>query len=465
MVRVVISRGEKVLSDNRGQLVSAQDRETAAAGGSGGGGSAGARDGSFLLLDLPSMGWGGGESNREAGMTAAALTVALLQQTSLGAVEGADGNHLPVAYVTVLLLPHEVANEMDAWVMQQQLSVHDLTPLVQDLAFVLDVRDALQLGLASAAGMTNDSISGHLPRLSASALAAAESLLEFFRRARLHSAEDFVLVLRQQLLVAMRRVQPLAAGTIPTREESSSAAGSAAGGTAAATSAAAVAVPAAAQDVVALAAVDNVDSVDQRAKDKTGAARPAGLETDIELEAAVAGDMTRKSAGVSTSSSGRKSVPKGSSSSSSSSRKNAAMGPVLRRPEYFSAADTAAAAAGGWRGFMLCWRGFQGQGVESQYLLFKAERSCLFDWAAKTLLAASVVALMLKYLQPVPGRAWPPHKIFGEYCSPRKVWTCSGVSVIWSAQGLDNILKLASDVLNFAASQHGPNRSYVSQVP
>ena len=427
MVRVVISRGDKVQLDRLEQSMSAQGMGSAAggaaAGGSGGDGSADDRDGSFLLLDLATVissssaaGCGGGGSNMEANVTAAALMVALLQQTSLGAAEsgtsgtpvsaqqtaiatasasvaaadaspggstggvggiGVTSAGVPVAYVTVLLLPHEVANELQAWVVQQQLSVHELIPLVQDLAFVLDVRDALQLGLAFAPGVTSDGMSGDLPGLSVSAARVLESLLEFFRKTRLHSAEDFVLVLRQQLLVAMRRVQPLAAGAIPTKEESSSAADRTAGGTAAATSAAAVAVPAAAQDVVAVAAGGNTDYVDQRAKIETGTARPAGLETGIELEAAVAGDVTGKSAGVSTSNSGRKADPEGSSSSS---RKNAVVEPVSRRPAYFLAADTAAAAAGGWRGFMLCWRGFQGQGVESQYLLFKAKRSCLFDW-------------------------------------------------------------------------------------
>ena len=187
--------------------------------------------------------------------------------------------------------------------------------------------------------------------------------------------------------------------------------------------------------------------MDPRKKAETGSAQPAAPETGIELEAAVAGEVGEKSAsavslaGVSTSSSGRKAVTAASSSSTTSgSRKNAAMGPVLARSEYLSAADKAAAAAGGWRGFMLCWRGFQGQGVEAQYLLFNAKRSWLFDWAAKALLAAMVVALMLKYLQLAPGRAWPPHKIFGEYCSPRELWTSSGVSVMCSIKGLVSIL-------------------------
>ena len=310
MVRVVISRGDKVLSDHLEQFVSGEHMECpcfpTAAGAAAGDGRLCARDGSFILLDLPSIisssstaGCGEGESSREAHATAAALTIALLQQTTLGAAEsgtsgilvsaqqtaiatasasvaaadasprdstgdvsgtgvasagvgaGTSGNHVPVAYITVLLLPHEVANEMDAWVLQQQLSVHDLTPLVQDLAFVLDVRDALQLGLAWPPGVASDGMSGDLPRLSASAVVIAESLLEFFRKIRSHSAEDFMLVLRQQLLVGMRRVQPLAAGTIPTREESSAAAGQADGVTSAA---AAVAVPSAAEgEVVAVA--------------------------------------------------------------------------------------------------------------------------------------------------------------------------------------------------------------------
>ena len=195
MVRVVISRGDKVLSDRLEQVVSAQHMGSAcsasaagaAAAGSGGDETAGARDGSFVLLILPSVipsssgaGCGGGGSSRD--ITAAALTVALLQQTSLGAAAksgpsaiavsaqqtasaaasasvaaagaysggtgvvggirfasagvgaGADGNHVPVANITVLLLPPEVADELEAWVLQQQLSVHEMTPLLRDLA-------------------------------------------------------------------------------------------------------------------------------------------------------------------------------------------------------------------------------------------------------------------------------------------------------------------------------------------
>ena len=180
----------------------------------------------------------------------------------------------------------------------------------------------------------------------------------------MHSAEDFLLVLRQQLLVGMRRVQPLAAGTIPTREESSAAAGRAAGTTASTRSAAAVDVPAAAQAILALAAGDYLDPVE------TGATQPGGPGTGVELEAAVAGEAPLKLIGISTSSSEMKAVPAASSSSSTScSSKNAAVEPVLRRPEYFSAADMAAAAVGGWRGFMLCWWGFQGQGVDHAVLV------------------------------------------------------------------------------------------------
>ena len=61
--------------------------------------------------------------------------------------------------------------------------------------------------------------------------------------------------------------------------------------------------------------------------------------------------------------------------------------------------------------------------MESLYLLFKARHSRRIDWGAKALNVAMGAALILKYLQLAPWRARPPHNTFGEYCSPRKLWT------------------------------------------
>ena len=498
MVRVVISRGDKVLLDGLEQSMSAEGMGSAAgdaaAGGSGGGGSADAGDGSFLLLDLASVisgssaaGCEGGRSNMEANVTAAAVTVALFQQTSLGAAEsgtsgtlvsaqqtaiamasasvaaadaspgfstgvvggtgvasagvgeGADANHVPVAYVTVLLLPHEVAIELQAWVVQQQLSVHDLTPLVLDLAFVLDVRDALQLGLAWAPGVTSDWMSYDLPGLSGSAARVSESLLEFFRNTRLHSAEEFVLVLRQQLLVAMRRVTPLAAGAIPTREAAAAAARLAAGSNAADASKQGYAA--------AVAARGNVGSADCWGNRQEASARLGGTETGVQLEAALAADapMQLVRTSISKRSSSRREEVVGGSSSSSATSSSSKKAAALERREHFSAADRAAAAAGGWRASILCWAGFQGQGVESQYLEFKAKHSRRIELGAKLLFAVVGMGFMLKYLPMVQWKVWPPYKIFG-----KQVWFGYILSRLGCGPGAFDVLQQCSLLLNGA---------------
>ena len=304
MVRVVVSRGNQVLSDRVELLLTAAETEAPAAAGSCGGAVPDAEGGvasvtsaaagesmgtdvpSYLLLDLPSytsssnavrenvgsstggtsdmgvhsirLSSSSGEERRA--LSGAALTVALLKHTgaaaggvgssgiaatpqqtardlphgvppSASAVDagssgpaiaeadgfgsgaageaGGDdvgGDDVPFAYVTVLLLPRETAMELEAWVLQQQVTIAELTPLMVDLAFVLDTRDALLLGVGSSPGVTSITTpgdtaaggmlsAGELTGLADLAAEAAESLLGFVRRSGLFAAEDFVMVL------------------------------------------------------------------------------------------------------------------------------------------------------------------------------------------------------------------------------------------------------------------------------
>jgi hypothetical protein len=143
----------------------------------------------------------------------------------------------PVAYIRLLLLPCKVATELEAWVVEQQLAVRQVTPLLCDLAYMLDVKDAVELGLGSSPRVTSTGTSNgsdlaggihttqDVAGLADQAGLVAEGLVGVFQQWGLHAAEDFVLVLKQQLLVAVRRLQPLAAGALPSREEAAAAAG------------------------------------------------------------------------------------------------------------------------------------------------------------------------------------------------------------------------------------------------
>ena len=482
VVRVVISKHNIVLVDGVKQLLSAEEVQVAGVGitshvaeaeggdrewprvaaGSAFDGDRGARDAryTYLLLDLASAissssggKVDGGASSVRPLAPAAAVTIALLGDSALDAAAeaGGDGSAVasassggghrsgaPLGYAKVLLLPPEVAIELQAWLVQQQLSVHQVAPLLQDLAFTLGIRDALSEGLSTSRGVTSsdtpfepaagDNLGvANLTGLASSAAVVVEALLEYFRKTRLHSAEDFVLVLRQQLLVAMRRVTPLAAGVIPTREESSAAAGQASGLT---LNAANAAEQGEAED---LAARGNSGSADSLRKRQDASARSGGPETGAEPEAALAGQAPMTLARNSISEragSRREDVVAGGSSSStiSSSSKKAA---VLQRPEYFSAVDISAAAAGGWRGFMLCWRAFQRQGVESQYLMFKAKHSRRLDWGGKALSVVVLMIFMLRYLQMVQWQVWPPYKIFGKQVRAERLGCCVGDVHVW----------------------------------
>jgi hypothetical protein len=368
-----------------------------------------------------------------------------------GAVEDTAGdgsNNVPFAFLSVLVLPTDVAAELEAWASQQQITLGELTPVVQDMAFVIDTIDALQLGAIAAPEAPGDTTGSdeavdaeNLAGLADLAAKAAESLLDFFRMCSLLAAEDLVVVLRQQLLVASRRLRPLAAGALPLPEEAA-----AAGNAAAAAVSNVLAVPVGntaaanhelpAEEAREAAAGGSVttsrhlcpDATNGGVKKGTSAGaseegKPSmGLEvTPASKEAAGTSSMcTDTSRGSSSSKSGSEEAARSysRSSSSASSWKGGSETASLSSALSISTADSYAAAAGGSKGFLLCWHGFQGQDVELQYLIFKAKYSRFTDWGAKGLFAVLMAGFMLKYLQMVQWQVWPPYKIFGECTGP-----------------------------------------------
>ena len=122
----------------------------------------------------------------------------------------------PLAHLTLLLLPPAAAAELLLWVEQLQLSPQQLQPLLEDMAVAVEACGAAAAGPAAAAQLSNAAF------VWAQAAAAAGRVLSLAHSCpELRACEDMMAVCCQQLLVALRRTQPLAAGGLPSAEEAS----------------------------------------------------------------------------------------------------------------------------------------------------------------------------------------------------------------------------------------------------
>ena len=195
-VRVVVVHGQQVALDEEVQAAARGDELS-------------------LQVELPpASSWGGGHDP-------AVLAVYILpsaQHTS-EVVQGAGSNNTttrsggrdvmlgPLAHVTLLLLPAPAAAELLQWVELYQLSQKQLQPLLDDMALAVE---------AAAAAATAGAMSGSAAMWEgAAAAAAAGRVVSVCDSYNLAACADLMAVASQQLLVALRRVEPLAAGELP----------------------------------------------------------------------------------------------------------------------------------------------------------------------------------------------------------------------------------------------------------
>ena len=139
----------------------------------------------------------------------------------------------PLAHLTLLLLPPAAAAELLLWVDQLQLSQQQLQPLLEDMAVAVEAcgiaAAAAALGpspAATAAAARPAAAAAQLPSnaalMWAQAAAAAGRVLSLAHTCpQLRLCEDMMARCCQQLLIALRRAQPLAAGGLPSAEETS----------------------------------------------------------------------------------------------------------------------------------------------------------------------------------------------------------------------------------------------------
>ena len=181
-----------------------------------------------LLLQLPAA---NSVSQTPAAAAAAAALYVLPARSLMGAGCSSSGSGLgaaaaaaagPLAHLKLLLLPLAAAAELVLWVEQLQPSQQQLQPLLEDMAVAIEA-----CGAAAAAPQLSNAafVWGQ-----AAAAAAGRVLSLAHSCPQLRLCEDMMAVCCQQLLVALRRTQPLAAGALPSAEEASLVAATAAAG-------------------------------------------------------------------------------------------------------------------------------------------------------------------------------------------------------------------------------------------
>jgi len=139
------------------------------------------------------------------------------QRSSSGARAAVAVAAGPLAHLTLLLLPPAAAAELLLWVDQLQLSQQQLQPLLEDMAVAVEACGIAAAGSAAAAQLPSNAA-----LVWAQAAAAAGRVLSLAHTCpQLRLCEDMMAGCCQQLLVALRRTQPLAAGGLPSAEEAS----------------------------------------------------------------------------------------------------------------------------------------------------------------------------------------------------------------------------------------------------
>ena len=134
----------------------------------------------------------------------------------------------PVMQVSLLLLPVAARSELGLWMEQLQLTQRQLQPLLQDMVVAVEAAVVTATGSSTAAvpcfssSVSMPTASGVSPGMLVElAASAVERVVCVFQECGLGLCEDVMAVCKQQLLVAFRRLQPLAAGSLPPRSPSS----------------------------------------------------------------------------------------------------------------------------------------------------------------------------------------------------------------------------------------------------
>jgi hypothetical protein len=220
-VRVVLLQGAEVVLD--------QEVEAAMGGST-----------LSLQLRLPDAGSVGACDDQPG--AAALYILPAASSNSTGSSTGGYGNgssnvgpvipHL--VQVSVLLLPLAAASELEQWVEQEQLTQRHVQPLLEDMLAAVEAHAALTTSASSAltaAAANGECVpcslssvfepaagAGGVAALLEFAAVAADRVVGVFGDYGLGLCEDVMAVCKQQLLVALRTVHPLAAGTLELPE-------------------------------------------------------------------------------------------------------------------------------------------------------------------------------------------------------------------------------------------------------
>ena len=151
----------------------------------------------------------------------------------------------PVMQASLLLLPAAASFELGLWMEQQQLTQRQLQPLLEDMVVAVEAA-VITATVTSTATVPCFPSSVSMPTalgvspamLLELAASAVERVVCVFQECGLGLCEDVMAVCKQQLLVAFRQLQPLAAGSLPSPSPSSNSIAAAAPDTAAAAAAA-----------------------------------------------------------------------------------------------------------------------------------------------------------------------------------------------------------------------------------
>ena len=429
VLRVVMTHHNQVLCDSNQQLVRSNAGEVAAAAAGAVGGGRGGSSTSYLQLRMPttttSSSSGIASSSIDGAGAAAAVNIAFLPPhpasvTSHLGNPGTDG--APLGYATVLLLPAAVADELVRCAEQQQLRVGQLNPLLQDVAFVLDAREILlqvtsgsRVSLfsspevspgAESAGYTTAIsavvCSEDIPELASKAAAAAGNLLEFLEGEELLVTADFVAILRQQLLLASLRANPLETRRAPLMGE--------AAGPAGLTAAAAAAETGSTAAGAAAGAGGGGRSLNVRGTNHEGGVKASHCSSPpTHDDIAASGGKTSSSS--SSSSSGAKGGGKPQSAAAAAGRCTA--GPPA--DIVVTAQEQAAVTGGALHAAAVSRRGSSDRGTEARYSMFYASYVKVADWAARVCITAVVSMMMVKYAEAmeIPLGAW--ESLFGRW--------------------------------------------------
>jgi hypothetical protein len=344
---------------------------------------------------------------------------------------------LPLAHITVLLLPPEPAAELAGWVAAAQLPAPHVTSWGHDLAVLVGCDQRLRAARAPPSSATLTAAGGGGPHSSQAdllqlcrlAVAAAGNLSCFFSAAGVGCTADLVAVLRQRVLVGATSLAPMAAGrVVPAVGGGGAAAGgvdaepAVGGGGAAAGGVDAEPVAAASSIQVTVAAAESLPPAESagafvkaggvvQALELTHAPPPSSRpNTAWRSRGSSNGDVASTQAGQPDAGQQAGSEALGktpthparclSGSSSSNSSKSRPFSDSHRTPGPLVTPGEAAAVAGaGWGAWLLCWRGFRAPGAEGAFQSYRGAALRRWDWVCLVYVLVLGLAMAARKVQ------------------------------------------------------------------